>query len=72
MLYRQVKEQQQQQLQPLLQAHQPSRGAIAGGLLAPWADGAIRGQPLPALPDSNLQVAISAGLKATAKQVAYL
>ena len=68
MLYRQVKEQ-QQQLQPLLQAHQPFRGAIAGGLLAPWADGAIGGQPLPALPD---EVAISAGLKATAKQVAYL
>ena len=71
----QLQQQQQQhpqQQQPLQHVAQPPGGAIAGGLLAPWAGGAMGGQPLPAPQDANLQAAISAGVKATAKQAADL
>ena len=40
--------------------------------MAPWAGGAIEGQPLPAPQDANLTAAISAGVEATAKQAADL
>ena len=40
--------------------------------MAPWAGGAMGGQPLPAPQDANLQAAISAGVKDTAKQAADL
>ena len=58
--------------QPLVQVHQPPGGAIAGGLAAPCAGGAMGGQPLPAPQDANIQAAISAGVKATAKRAADL
>jgi len=68
----QQQQQQPQEIQPPQQGAQPPGGAIAGGLLAPWAGGAMGGQLLPASHDANQQAAISAGVKATAKQAADL
>ena len=68
----QQQQQQPQHLPPLQHVAQPPGGAIVGGLLAPWAGGTMGGQSLPAPQDANLQTAISAGVKATAKQATDL
>ena len=62
--------QRQQQQQPV--AVKPPGGAPLGGLMAPWAGGRMGRQQLPAPQDALQQAAVTAGVKANAKQAADL
>ena len=66
----QAQPQHQPQQQQQHRAAQAPVGEPFSGLLTPWAGGALRGQQPPEPQDEHLQAAITAGLKANAKQAA--
>ena len=70
----QAQPQQQLQHHPQQQqgVAQPPGLAPLGGLMAPWAGGAMGGQQISEPQDAHQHVAISAGVKANAKQAADL
>ena len=56
----------------LLVAAQPPGGAPLGGLMVPWAGGAMGGQQPVAPQEALQQAAVTAGVKTNAKQAADL